>query len=158
MKNLFLLRHAKAVSSSAGLRDFDRSLSNQGRAQAERVGKYLKQQNIRLALVLSSNAPRARETTELVLTAAESMSEVSYDQRIYEASAQQLLAVVSEITAEKNDVLLVGHNPGLEELLKRLTGRFESMGTCTLAKIAIAGSEWIEAAAENRDLNWLFKV
>ena len=158
MKNLFLLRHAKAVSSSAGLRDFDRSLSNQGRAQAERVGKYLKQQNIRLDLVLSSNAPRARETTELVLTAAESMSEVSYDQRIYEASAQQLLAVVSEITAEKNDVLLVGHNPGLEELLKRLTGRFESMGTCALAKIAIAGSEWIEAAAENRDLNWLFKV
>ena len=158
MKNLFLLRHAKAVSSSAGLRDFDRSLSNQGREQAERVGKYLKQQNIRLDLVLSSNAPRARETTELVLTAAESMSEVSYDQRIYEASAQQLLAVVSEITAEKNEVLLVGHNPGLEELLKRLTGRFESMGTCALAKIAIAGSEWIEAAAENRELNWLFKV
>ena len=156
MKNLFLLRHAKAVSSSAGLRDFDRSLSAQGRDQAERVGKYLRQHNIGLDLVLSSTALRARETTELVLMAAGS-SGVRYDRRIYEASVQQLLEVVSEIEEGKNEVLLVGHNPGLEELLKRLTGRFETMGTSTLAKIAVTGSEWIEAAAENRDLNWLFR-
>jgi phosphohistidine phosphatase len=157
MKNLFLLRHAKAVSSSAGLRDFDRSLSDQGREQAERLGKYLQQQNIGPDLVLCSTALRARETTELVLTAAGSTSEVRYDLRIYEASVQQLLEVISEIEEGKNEVFLVGHNPGLEELLKRLTGRFETMGTSTLAKIAVTGSEWIEAAAENRDLNWLFK-
>ena len=157
MKNLFLLRHAKAVSSTAGLRDFDRSLSAQGREQAERLGKYLKQQNIGFDLVLSSTALRARETTELVLTAAGSMSEVRYEQGIYEASAQQLLELVSEIEDVKKEVLLVGHNPGIEELLKRLTGRFETMGTSTLAKIVVGGSEWIEAATENRDLNWLFK-
>ena len=157
MKTLFLLRHAKAVSGSDSLRDIDRSLNDQGRRQAELVGKYLKEQNIGLDLVLSSTALRARETTELVLTAAERMSEVRNDQRIYEASAQQLLEVVSQIEEEKNEVLLVGHNPGLEELLKRLTGRLESMGTGTLAKIAIGGSEWTEAAAEKADLNWLFK-
>ena len=157
MKILFLLRHAKAVSSSDSLRDFDRSLSDQGRKQAERVGKYLKEQNIGLDLVLSSTALRARETTELVLTAAECMSEVRYDQRIYEASAQQLLEVVSEIESEKNEVLLVGHNPGLQELLTRLTGQFESMGTGTLAKIVFGATEWTKAAAEKGDLNWLFK-
>ena len=157
MKNLFLLRHAKAVSSSSGWRDFDRSLSAQGREQAEHVGKYLKQQNIGFDLVLSSTALRARETTELVLTAAGSMSEVRYDQRIYEASAQQLLELISGLEDEKKEVLFVGHNPGLEELLKRLTGRFETMGTSTLAKIVIGRSEWIEAATENRDLNWLCK-
>jgi len=157
MKNLFLLRHGKAVSSSAGLQDFDRSLSDQGREQAERVGKYLQQQNIGFDLVLSSTALRARETTELVLTATESMSEVRFDQRIYEASVQQLLELVSQIEEEKNEVLLVGHNPGLEELLKRLTGRFESMRTSTLAKIAFGASEWTEAVAEKGDLSWLFK-
>jgi len=157
MKNLFLLRHARAVSSSDGLRDFDRSLSDQGRKQAERVGKYLKEHSIGLDLVLSSSALRARETTELVLTEAQCMSEVRYDQRIYEASAQQLLEVVSEIEEDMNEVLLVGHNPGLEELLKRLTGRLESMGTGTLAKIALGGSEWTEAATEKGNLNWLFK-
>ena len=157
MKNLFLLRHARAVSSRDGLRDFDRFLSDQGRKQAERVGKYLKKHNICPDLVLSSTAPRARETTELVLEAAERMSEVRNDQRIYEASAQQLLEVVSEIEEDKNEVLLVGHNPGVEELLQRLTGRFESMGTGTLAKIAIGASEWAKAAAEKGDLSWLFK-
>jgi phosphohistidine phosphatase len=157
MKNLFLLRHARAVPSSAGMRDFDRSLSDQGREQAERVGKYLQQKNIGFDLVFSSTALRARETTELVLTAAGSMSEVRYEQRIYEASTQQLLELVSEIENEKKEVLLVGHNPGIEELLKRLTGRFETMGTSTLAKIVIGGSEWIEAATEPNDLTWLFK-
>ena len=157
MKNLFLLRHARAVSSSDSLRDFDRSLSDQGRKQAERVGKYLKEQNIDLDLVLSSTALRARETTDFVLTAAECMSEVRYDQRIYEASRQQLLEVVSEIEDGKNEVLVVGHNPGIEELLRQLTGRFESMGTGTLAKIATGASQWAEAAAEKGDLNWLFK-
>ena len=156
MKILFLLRHAKAVSSGDSLRDFDRSLSDQGRKQAERIGKYLKEQNIGLDLVLSSTALRARETTELVLTAAECISQVRYDQRMYEASRQQLLEVVSEIEEDKNQVLLVGHNPGLEELQQRLTGRFESMGTGTLAKIAFGASEWAEAAAANSDLNWLF--
>jgi phosphohistidine phosphatase len=158
MKNLFLLRHARAASSSDGLRDFDRSLSDPGRKQAERVGKHLKEQNIGLDLVLSSTALRARETTELVLKAAERLSEVRYDQRIYEASTQQLLEVVSEIEEDQTEVLLVGHNPGLEELLKRLTGRFESMGTGTLAKIALGGSEWTEAVTEKGDLNWLFKA
>jgi len=157
MKNLFLLRHARAVSSGDGLRDFDRSLSDQGRKQAERVGKYLKEQNIGPDLVLSSTALRARETGELLLTAAGCISEVRYDQRIYEASRQQLLEVVSEIEDGKNEVLLVGHNPGIEELLRQLTGRFESMGTCTLAKIATGASQWAEAAAEKGDLNWLFK-
>jgi phosphohistidine phosphatase len=157
MKTLFLLRHAKAVSTSEALRDLDRSLSDQGREQAERVGKYLKQQNISFDLVLSSTALRARETTELVLTAAGSMSEVRFDQRIYEASFQQLLELVCEIEKEKNEVLLVGHNPGLEELLKRLTGRFETMGTSTLAKIALGASAWTEAVAEKGDLSWLFK-
>ena len=158
MKNLFLLRHAKAISTSEALRDSDRSLSDQGRKQAELVGKYLKQKNIGLDLVLSSTALRARETTELVLTAAECMSEVRYDQHMYEASRQQLLEVVSEIEEEKKEVLLVGHNPGIEELLKRLTGRFESMGTATLAKIAFRAADWTGAVAEEGDLKWLFKA
>ena len=158
MKILFLLRHAKAVSSGDSLRDFDRSLSDQGRKQAERIGKYLKEQNIGLDLVLSSTALRARETAELVLTAAERVTEVRYDQRIYEASAKQLLEVVSEIEEEKNEVLLVGHNPGIEELLKRLTGRFESIGTATLAKIAFRAADWTAAVAEKGDLKWLFKA
>jgi len=157
VQTLLLLRHAKAVSGSDSLRDLDRSLNDQGRRQAERVGKYLKEQNIGLDLVLSSTARRARETTELVLTAAECVIEVRYDLRIYEASRQQLLEVVSELEEQKNRILLVGHNPGLEELLQRLTGRFESMATGTLAKVDLKASHWTEAADHEGHLDWLVK-
>jgi phosphohistidine phosphatase len=155
MKVLFLLRHAKAVSGSDGLRDLDRSLTDEGHRQAKRIGKYLKEQNVGFDLVLSSTALRARDTTQLVLTAAEWMAEVRYDQRIYDANRQQLLRMVSEIERDKSKVLLVGHNPGLEELLQRLTGRFEPMSTGTLARIALGGSEWKDAGEQTADLDWL---
>jgi len=155
MKILFLLRHAKAVPASNGLKDFDRSLNEQGRWQAERVGKYLKEQNAVLDLVLSSPALRALETTELALTAAECAVEVRNDLRIYEASRQQLLQVISEIDAEKSSVLLVGHNPGLEELLQHLTDRFAPMTTATLAKVDLTA--WTKAAGQQVRLDWLVK-
>ncbi len=157
MKILFLLRHAKAIPVSDSLQDFDRSLNDHGRKQAERAGTYLKKKNFGLDLVLSSTALRARETTELFLNAAECVTEVRYDQRIYEASRQQLLEIVSAIGEDKNKVLLVGHNPGLEELLQRLTDRSEPMATGTLAKVDLKAYQWTEAADLKGDLDWLVK-
>src|SRR5687768_15020021 len=157
MKTLFLFRHAKPVSGAESLRDFDRTLNDEGRGQAESVGKYLKDKNLELDLVLSSTALRARETTELVLRAAKYVTEVRYDQRMYEANRQQLLEVISEIEASKNKVLLVGHNPAMEELLRQLTGRFEPMATANLAKIDLDISEWTEATERKGHLDWLVK-
>lgn len=157
MKILFLLRHAKAVPSTGSLEDFDRRLNDQGRMQAERVGKYFKEQNLGLDLVLSSTALRARETTKLFLNAAECVAETQFDQRIYDAGRHQLLQVISEIEEHKVNALLVGHNPGFEELLQRLTSRFESMATCTLAKIDLGISEWSGIADATGHLDWLAK-
>jgi phosphohistidine phosphatase len=157
MKTLFLLRHAKSVPAIGSWPDLDRSLTDEGCRQAERVGKYLKQQNTVLDLVLSSPALRARETTQLVLTAAECVVEVRYDMRIYEASRQQLLQIISEIDVEKSSVLLVGHNPGLEEVLQGLTDCFAPMGTATLAKIDLTASEWNKITGQKGQLDWLMK-
>jgi phosphohistidine phosphatase len=157
MKTLFLLRHAKAVPGSGGLADIDRSLNDQGLRQAERIAEYLTQQNIALDLVLSSPALRARETTELVRSATESVVEVRYDRRIYETSWQQLIEVISETAEDKNGLLLVGHNPGIEELLQHLTDRSGSMGTATLAKIELKVSEWTKVADQKGHLDWLVK-
>lgn len=157
MKILFLLRHAKAVPASDGLKDFDRSLSDQGRRQAERVGKYLTEQNVVVDLVLSSPALRARETTELAMKAAGFLAEVRHDQRIYEASRQQLLEVIAEIGEDKSGVLLVGHNPGIEELSQHLTDRYAPMATATVAKIDLEDSQWTKVAHEKGHLDWLLK-
>ncbi|MGH9872527.1 MAG: SixA phosphatase family protein [Pyrinomonadaceae bacterium] len=98
---------------------------------------------------------RARQTAELVIAAAEVAANVHYDQRIYEASPGQLLEVVSEVEDDVKSVLLVGHNPAMEELLSALTGQEEQMGTGTLAKIGIETNEWSGVLAEAGSLDWI---
>jgi phosphohistidine phosphatase len=157
MEILFLLRHAKAVPGTGSLQDFDRPLNDQGRTQAIRTGNYFKQQKFDLDLVLSSTALRARETTQLFLEAAEYVTEVRYDQKIYEASRYQLTEVLAEIERDKSNILLVGHNPGLEELLQHVTGRLESMSTGTLAKIDLEAADGIDPAEMKGQMGWLVK-
>jgi phosphohistidine phosphatase len=142
MKTLFLLRHAKAENLAPGSIDLDRTLKEAGRRQAKELGRVLKQQNLKLDLVLSSTAVRARETTEIVLASAEATAATRYDQALYEASPTMLLQLISQIENSANTVLVVGHNPGMEELVHLLTNRAEQMSTCTLAKITFETDEW----------------
>lgn len=157
MKTLFLLRHAKSSWANSALADFDRPLNGRGKRAAETIGKFLSKQEIRPDLVLSSPAVRARETIGIVIKAARLPAEVRYDQRIYEAGPQRLLEVISEIEEENSDVLVVGHNPGMEELLQLLTGRTEHMATGTLAKIDLETAMWSRAADHKGNLAWLVK-
>ena len=170
MKALFLLRHAKAEDGGDGLPDFDRALNDRGRNEARAVGVFIRKQNVRLDLVLSSPAVRARETTELVLSSGELSLDVRYDQRIYEGGSLRLLEVISQLENEMSTVLLVGHNPGLEELLSLLTDRIEHLVTGTLAKVDLkpAGQgpdadrprgmgEWSKVLEEKGTLDWAVK-
>ena len=157
MKTLVFLRHAKAENGSAGSPDFDRALNDRGRREAQAVGVFIREQNLGLDLVLSSTAKRVRETTELVLASADLAVDVRYDQRIYEAGPLRLLEVVSQTEEERSSVLLVGHNPGIEELLQMLTGRLEHMATGTLAKIDLKAAGWSKVVEEKGSLDWIVK-
>lgn len=154
MKTLFLLRHARAIPGSSSVPDFERPLDDNGRRQAERMGVFFREQKHSLDLVLSSTALRARETTEIFLNAAESLAEVRYEQRIYEASRPELLEMVATIEGDRRNVLLVGHNPGFEEMLQQLTGRSGAMAPSSLAKISFE----MPAAPDEKamgNLDWL---
>ena len=142
MKTLLLLRHAKAENAAPGSSDINRALNERGKKEAQAIGTFIRKQNLTFDLVLCSPAVRARETAELVLAAAEVTANVRYDQRIYEAGPRQLLEVISEVEEDKSGVLLVGHNPVMEELLRALTGRGEPMATGTLARIDFDFDEW----------------
>jgi phosphohistidine phosphatase len=142
MKTLLLLRHAKAENAAAGSSDMNRALNERGKKEAQAIGTFIRKQNLTFELVLCSPAGRARETAELVLAAAEVTANVRYDQRIYEASPRQLLEVISEVVEDKSAVLLVGHNPGMEDLLRTLTGTGEPMATGTLARINLKLDQW----------------
>ncbi len=143
MKTLLLLRHAKSSWKEAGKRDFDRPLNERGRRAAPLMGEHLRKLQLAPALILCSPAERARQTAALFDEAAALPPELlNYDERIYEASVEQLLEVVSGVGASVNPLLLVGHNPGMEELIRRLTNESAQMRTATLARIELDTNDW----------------
>jgi phosphohistidine phosphatase len=157
MKTLYLLRHAKSSWKDETLVDVERPLNGRGRRASETVGAFLKREKIIPDLVLSSSAIRARQTTDIVVEAAKLRTDLRFDERIYEASAQKLLEVVRQIEKSKKAVLLVGHNPGLEEFLELLTGTSETMPTGTLSKVVLKLSSWAAVGDKAGALEWIVR-
>ena len=157
MKTLFLLRHAKSSWNDPNLQDFDRPLNARGRKAAELIATYIKKQKVFPDLVISSPAVRARETIEIIVKAVKLPAELRFDQRIYEASALALIEVISQIEEDKSKVLLVGHNPGMENLLEMLTSEVVQMATGTLAKIDLKTARWSKALEGQGKLDWQVK-
>ncbi|MBK9131447.1 MAG: histidine phosphatase family protein [Gammaproteobacteria bacterium] len=121
-RTLLILRHAKSDRDGDAVDDFARPLSARGRRDAPRMGRWLRAHGLRPDFVLSSPALRTRQTTEAVLEALElPQDRLRYDDRLYLAGVDTLLAVIAECPVRTGMLLLVGHNPGLEELLERLS-------------------------------------
>lgn len=150
MRTLYLLRHAKSSWKDDSLRDFDRPLKGRGRDAAEQMGKVLAEEksvsDAGKLVVISSPAVRARETTEIVLRSSGLKVEPRFDERIYEAEVRTLLEVIATIPDKAKTAMLVGHNPGFENLLAYLTGVDQQMPTCALARIEFKDQGWSELA------------
>ena len=157
MLTLYLLRHAKSSWDDAAQRDFERPLTNRGREACVLVGEFIEEKGIDFDLVLVSTAVRTRETIELVKERAKLRSEVRYDERIYEATVPRLLEVIAQVDDDRENVLLVGHNPGLEELLTLLTGEHVRVTTANFAKITIQATTWSESLANKGTLDWIIR-
>jgi|SRR5215213_705800 len=154
MRTLYLLRHAKSSWKDASLADFDRPLNERGREAAELMGRFIASENLNVSLLISSPSARTRETTQILLRFAGLSVEPQFDNRIYEAELRTLVQVVSEMPDDKDVAMLVGHNPGMEELLAFLTQETRQMPTCALAKISFDCSSWKEIGAGKGKLEW----
>lgn len=121
MTILTILRHAKSSWADRGMEDFDRPLNQRGRAAARRIGEELKRRGVHFDHVLASPAARVRETLNQLSEGYGSRLEVAFDQHLYGATADSLLDQVRRIPAEVHAPLLVGHNPGLQQLILELT-------------------------------------
>lgn len=157
MKTLYLLRHAKSSWKETGLQDFDRPLNGRGRETAPVIGRFIRKRKLRVDLLLSSPAARARQTAALVKESSGINAELLYDERIYEADAARLLEVVSQVAESADAIVLVGHNPGMEELLTFLTGEERHMPTAALACVALDVEKWGKARAREGRLEWLVR-
>ena len=155
MLTLYLLRHAKSSLADDSMRDFERPLANRGREACAVIGELIEEKGIDFDLVLVSTAVRTRETIELVKERAKFHSEVRYDERIYEAAMSELLEVLSQVDDDRKSVLLVGHNPGVEDLLALLTGEHVHVATATFAGIKMNASSWSANLVNNGTLEWI---
>ena len=143
MRELLLVRHAKSSWDSAAVTDFDRPLGPRGLRDAPAMGAWLAAQDRIPDLVVTSPAVRARMTTERLLAGMEAEGlPLKHDARIYGAGRRDLVAVLEELTDGVACVMLVGHNPGLDELLVWLAAepppyspRGKLMTTCAVARL-----------------------
>lgn len=117
VKKVSLLRHAKSGWDDPVARDFDRPLNAKGKRAAQRIGQYLRDQRIAFDHVVASPAIRVVETIEYLGDGAVEKLNPAWDKRLYLASAVSLLDVIQEANDGYDSLLLVGHNPGLEDLV-----------------------------------------
>jgi phosphohistidine phosphatase len=117
MPILTLLRHAKSSWDDTVIRDFDRPLNARGRRAAVTIGRYLRDEGLAFDHVAASPAARVTETIEGFGQGYGATPEPAWDRRIYLASAATLMDLVREFPASAAHALMVGHNPGLEDMV-----------------------------------------
>jgi phosphohistidine phosphatase len=117
MKTLTVLRHAKSSWDDPVERDFDRPLNGRGHRAARRMGEWLRTEGLQFDRIIASPALRIRQTIEGVETGLGQRLPIEQDKRIYMASAATLFDLVRECPDSVSHLLVIGHNPGLEDLL-----------------------------------------
>lgn len=157
MKTLYLLRHAKSSWENPTQIDFERPLNERGQIAAPLMGRLMREQGFVPDLIVSSPAIRARQTAEMVKNAANFAVEIRFDARIYEAGVGDLLEVLSETPDKIKSLLLVGHNPGMENLIKNLTAETREMTTAALAELKLKIYKWKKIDQPGGKLFKLFK-
>jgi phosphohistidine phosphatase len=116
VKRLYLLRHAKSSWDDPGLPDRERPLAPRGRKAAKAMADHLRHERVRPGLVLCSSASRTRETLERIAPALGEEAQIEVEDDLYGASASQLLTRLRRVPDSVASVLVIGHNPGLQEL------------------------------------------
>lgn len=157
MKKIYILRHAKSSWDNPVLADFDRPLNERGSRTADFMGELIHKSDFQPELILSSPATRAKETANIIKKTARLQSEIKFEENIYEASPQTLLKIISDLNENLQSVMLVGHNPGLEGLIKILTGESHSMPTAGLAIVDLNVVKWKEADLDSGKLRDLIR-
>jgi phosphohistidine phosphatase len=144
MKTLFLLRHAKSSWTQPELHDHDRPLNKRGKKEAPKVGNYMKDNDLIPDLILSSTARRAHDTARAVAEESGFSGQVDLYQDLYLSDTSCYLDILRCLPDDANRVLVVGHNPDLEELLTLLTDVTQHLTTASLAQVDLPITSWQE--------------
>ena len=143
MKTLYLARHAKSSWKHPELSDIERPLNKRGKRDAPYIGNLLKEKGVKLELLISSPAVRARKTAVVIAELIDyPKSEILIDDNIYESSSSELINIIKGFDDKYNSVMMFGHNPGFTMLNNYLTDSFiDNIPTCGVVGIRF-NSSW----------------
>jgi phosphohistidine phosphatase len=150
MKTLLLLRHAKSSWKDSDLDDHDRPLNKRGKNDAPKIGRLLRDEDLLPDLVVTSSARRCRKTAEHIIHASGYRGETRIHGELYEAGAEKLRTFLGNLDDSISRVLLIAHNPGMEELLEPLAGVYTPLSTAALAHIDLPIDSWRDLTADSR--------
>jgi phosphohistidine phosphatase len=150
VKSLLVLRHAKSDWRDPGVVDHDRPLNERGARDADRMGRLLRDENLVPDLIIASTAKRARETVKALVSASAFAGDITRKRAFYLAGPGAYIKGLSDVKDAHQRVMVVGHNPGLEELVERLTGTLTTMPTASLVEIVLPITYWRDLGGETR--------
>lgn len=150
MKTLLILRHAKSSWKDEQVEDHDRPLNKRGKRDAPRIGERLRQAKLQPDLIISSTAKRACKTASLAAKQCGYQGTIELDGTLYLAPPESYLAAIRKIDDHVRCTLLVGHSPGLEQLLALLTGHNTHLPTAALAQVQLDVEAWHDVNSQTR--------
>jgi phosphohistidine phosphatase len=144
MKTLLVMRHAKSSWDDERLADHDRPLNQRGLKASKRMGRLLRDENLVPNLIMSSSALRAMATSERVAEACGYEKPIMKRPELYLAEPAGYVQTLHGLEASLDRVLVMGHNPGLEQLVETLTGKALRMPTAAIAQLSLPLTSWTE--------------
>ena len=156
MKQLFLLRHAKAVPAETAANDAARQLAPRGERDARIMAERLRDRGVRVDLILTSPAARTLRTAELVAAMVGYRRDaIVVDERLYLATPHEILAVIATARATIGSLLVVGHNPGLSEVAAELLPELAAdLPTAGIVALEVQSDDWASVGAARRRLTY----
>ena len=142
MKTLLIMRHAKSSWNFPELSDYDRPLNRRGKRDAPRMGKHFRQEDLIPDIILTSSAKRARSTANRVVKASGYAGKVKKLDALYDSVIGTYFKTLQVLPDIHQSVMVVGHNPTMEQLVTHLTGDIKPMPTAAVAHIELPIESW----------------
>jgi phosphohistidine phosphatase len=150
MKSVLILRHAKSSWKHQDVNDHDRPLNKRGKRDAPHMGELIQDKHLVPDFIISSTAKRAHSTAKAVAKAAGYKGDITLNQSLYVAPPTAYIDVLHDLPNKYARVLMVGHNPGLEQLVNMLSGEEHTMPTCSLVHVQLRMNGWTEIDYETQ--------
>lgn len=151
MKQLLLMRHAKSSWAEGGMPDFDRPLNKRGKRVAPKMARFIADQQSAPELIISSPAARAAATANLLSETIGGTDPIptQFEPLFYHAPAREYLDAMAALEdSDVSKLMFVGHNPGLENLVESLSGRWEILPTAAIVQIQFEAANWTEISPD----------